>query len=447
MKRRCFTLLAAVFGLAFPARCVGANFNDLAIHRAPMDQVIMADDIQRVELLLNRGVDPNARDANGAPLLSIAARSNRVAVIELLITRGATVDARGADGKTALHEAAYFGRLGAAAALIEHGADVNSMTNGRMRPLNYAVVNNHPKVAQLLRTAGALPFTDISLSLGQTAVFLSAKIQEYFAVVEVFLPAKVGVIIVDEAHGNTDAQWNAYQGTSLLLGDNDEIARNGVILSEGTPRNTKISTEALYKAQPRPKDCLIRAVLDSFLITGYIATEWRLRDANPIYGIEDEEIYNMSRRLALTGSMVARTPIQVGRNKSMADASMAVLAERKIPILFIGGYHMHPDDRLVYKKGLVAARKLAKPTLLQRVIANGNLGVAEYFRRSDVGYIYLESGAASRFVRDEVSLLDVERGERWWSLVKSQNSSDYNEYMTEAAEDGRKSAMSECYTK
>lgn len=55
-----------------------------------------------VQMLLDRGADPNARDINGNTTLVYAAGSGRLEVVPLLIKAGADVNARDDDGKSVL---------------------------------------------------------------------------------------------------------------------------------------------------------------------------------------------------------------------------------------------------------------------------------------------------------------------------------------------------------
>ena len=55
-----------------------------------------------VELLLDRGVDPNAVGAKGQTALILASRNARVEVVKLLLSRGADPNIPGIDGKSAV---------------------------------------------------------------------------------------------------------------------------------------------------------------------------------------------------------------------------------------------------------------------------------------------------------------------------------------------------------
>lgn len=78
-----------------------------------------------------------------------------VAFVDLLIDHGADPNARDEDGGTPLHRAASAGRREIVQALLDRGADVNSVTTGKCTPLHSAVRGGHVEVADLLVARGA----------------------------------------------------------------------------------------------------------------------------------------------------------------------------------------------------------------------------------------------------------------------------------------------------
>lgn len=80
--------------------------------------------IDGVRTNIERGVDVNERDANGATLLTVAAIFGHDGVATLLLDAGAEVNARNADnGATALHAAAFLGHAAVVETLLTAGAD------------------------------------------------------------------------------------------------------------------------------------------------------------------------------------------------------------------------------------------------------------------------------------------------------------------------------------
>lgn len=69
---------------------------------ARMDDAINRDDLDEVAALLKAGVDPNARDVAGDPLLINAAWIGSPSIVNLLLQAGADPLLRDRDGLTAL---------------------------------------------------------------------------------------------------------------------------------------------------------------------------------------------------------------------------------------------------------------------------------------------------------------------------------------------------------
>jgi ankyrin repeat protein len=127
--------------------------------------------------------DPEHRekpvDTKAMRLLHLCVAENRIEIAKLLVARGADLDARNADGRRALHDAFELGRDDIAALLIDAGAEVdacaavgfgkldrlreilrddpaqaNDLTTG-LSPLGWAGFANDPVAAQILVDHGA----------------------------------------------------------------------------------------------------------------------------------------------------------------------------------------------------------------------------------------------------------------------------------------------------
>jgi serine/threonine-protein kinase len=135
--------------------------------------------------LLQTGVNPNATDGEGVPVLSMAARrgdtgmvrslldrrayataadlqgetalmsaaeSQNVDTVQLLLDRGAPVDAKDGKGDSALIRAARAGATEVLSALLHHQADVNAANANGRTALMEAAANGHiATVQELLR--------------------------------------------------------------------------------------------------------------------------------------------------------------------------------------------------------------------------------------------------------------------------------------------------------
>jgi ankyrin repeat protein len=111
-------------------------------------------------LLLLNGADIDACDHLGwTPLHAAAANSQWAAkVAELLISKGANIYARTTEGITTLHEAARGGNKRILDLLIEKGVDVNATDKHGKTPLHWAVEfgqYNQEETVELLIAAGA----------------------------------------------------------------------------------------------------------------------------------------------------------------------------------------------------------------------------------------------------------------------------------------------------
>lgn len=89
-----------------------------------------------------------ARPAPDAP-------SGDSAPSQVLLSDAAAIDARDAQGRTALMLAVLQGRLDTVVSLLRRGADPNAADLAGMTPLQAALANQKPDIAEALRRAGA----------------------------------------------------------------------------------------------------------------------------------------------------------------------------------------------------------------------------------------------------------------------------------------------------
>ena len=113
-------------------------------------------DEQVVRLLIEKGADVNACDADGNYALHHALENGHEQVARLLIEKGADVTACDANGNPALHYASNNGDEQVVRLLIEKEADVNACDAYTERSaLHFASRNGHKQVVRLLVEQGA----------------------------------------------------------------------------------------------------------------------------------------------------------------------------------------------------------------------------------------------------------------------------------------------------
>ena len=98
------------------------------------------DSVSVARLLLDRGIDPDSRDGDGATPLHRAAWAGNHEIGAMLLDRGASVNARTEDELTPLHETAHGMEPETAALLLERGADVNARGPAGWTPLHFALL-------------------------------------------------------------------------------------------------------------------------------------------------------------------------------------------------------------------------------------------------------------------------------------------------------------------
>jgi hypothetical protein len=112
-------------------------------------------------LLLERGVDVNAREKDGWTSLHWAAFKGRVEVAQLLLDHGANANMETEAGETALHivsRGEYDSQeqgVGIARLLLERGVDVNAREKDGWTSLHLAAFKGRVEVAQVLLDHGA----------------------------------------------------------------------------------------------------------------------------------------------------------------------------------------------------------------------------------------------------------------------------------------------------
>ena len=135
--------------------------------------------VSTARLLLERGVDVNARRKDGCTLLHLEAFKGSVEVVQVLIDHGANTTLETEEGVTALHlmsRGEYDSQeqgVSIARLLLEHGVDVNARDKDGFTSLHEAALHGMVKVAQVLLDHGAN--AKVETEEGETALHIVSR--------------------------------------------------------------------------------------------------------------------------------------------------------------------------------------------------------------------------------------------------------------------------------
>lgn len=131
---------------------------------------VRSDDASGIAGLLNRGFDPNTRDAQGQTGLLIAVKEPSLKVVRVLLDSPKTdVEARNAKDESPLMLAALKGQQDVVTRLIEREADINKPG---WAPLHYAATGGH--VAIMKQLLDKYAFIDAQSPNGTTPLMMAA---------------------------------------------------------------------------------------------------------------------------------------------------------------------------------------------------------------------------------------------------------------------------------
>uniref|UniRef100_A0ACD5XQP9 Uncharacterized protein n=1 Tax=Avena sativa TaxID=4498 RepID=A0ACD5XQP9_AVESA len=124
-----------------------------------------------VNLLLDRGADPNIATEEGFTVLHVlATKQDPFETAVLLLSRKTNVDSMSTEG-TPLHFAAQCGNVGMMEALLKYNADPNKLVQGSYAPLTLALFASSLKCVELLIQAGA----DVNTGRPVTPLIIAAR--------------------------------------------------------------------------------------------------------------------------------------------------------------------------------------------------------------------------------------------------------------------------------
>ena len=267
---------------------------------------------------------------------------------------------------------------------------------------------------------------DRMIHIGGSDYLLSREMQMQCALVGVSgYESTRSILTIGEPHHNREAQFSLFRGLEIFFRDNPQLVKKTIFCAEGFPANEPISLQELIDAEPHPSDELIRETLNSFLITGYMAYEWKHQHGIPIIGTENRELYNLSREFATwyvkdPNSIFAEVLIEEtetsgeifvltvehgwtfavdARNKFIASTLINAAHSYENPVLFMGqGHLVERQDELTFN----ILQRLAMAAVAKKVGIFGNYlksvdptilenhAIHYYLQESMIGYSVLE---------------------------------------------------------
>jgi ankyrin repeat protein len=194
-----------------PVNATQQNLQDSLLAAASANQV------SRLREMLARGVDIEARDADGRSALLLATRSNAIEAAQLLIEAGADVNASDLIHDSPFLYAGAEGRLEILRMTLRHGADLASVNRYGGTALIPAAHHGH------IETVRELLKTDIHLdhvnNLGWTALLEAVILGDggptYMAIIDLLIGAGADVNIADD-DGVTPLQHATQRGFTRI---------------------------------------------------------------------------------------------------------------------------------------------------------------------------------------------------------------------------------------
>jgi ankyrin repeat protein len=132
----------------------GANYNfkEKSLGKTSLRAAAHFGRTEMVQLLLDKGLDPDVRDDWGWTPLHVAINPETA---KALIDGGANIHAKAKDGNKAIHSLIGENMLDSVKYLLSLGVDVDTHGKNNITPLHQAVIFNHVDGAQLLLDNGA----------------------------------------------------------------------------------------------------------------------------------------------------------------------------------------------------------------------------------------------------------------------------------------------------
>lgn len=224
-------------------------------------------------VLVEAGVDPNARDDRGRTVLHHAMwwhDSDALAALAALVEAGADLHAHDDYGDTPLHRAVQQRNAAMIAALVAAGADVDAPDTRGQTALQLAAFNGEPDMVAVLLEAGAgLEARD---TRGRTALHLAANRDYRQPTATGFLSTLAVIGVLLEAGADPDALDNDGNTPLHTAAAGGYRAATGILLALGA--NWTSGSDA------DPADVNARIVAME-LFQGPMVWQWKLVESQP----------------------------------------------------------------------------------------------------------------------------------------------------------------------
>lgn len=208
---------------------------------------------EAISLLIEKGADPNAKNANGETALYNAVKSNDPNLVNALITKGTNKETRDYMGNTPIHACVRWNSIEATKALVKAGLNLNARNTSGKTPLAEAARAGKLNMVTLLLENGA----DINATDETGKTVLIDAIQSGSTELVRLLLEKGASPLIQEMYGR-----NAFH-EAALLGDPEMITI--IRLAGGDPLGRDTDGNTPFSIVLPKGEAAIRAVLGSNL--------------------------------------------------------------------------------------------------------------------------------------------------------------------------------------
>lgn len=168
-----------------------------------------------IELLLDKGANPNIKDRRGEPLIISAIRNGHTELVQVLLKHGADPNKKNWYGEPLIILATRDGHTDLIPALLKHGADPNTVDEDGTPLIIYAVDGGHEDLVRALVTYGADP-NKKDKRLGNWTALLQAVQKDQLTITELLLENGADYTLQSSRFGETVIDMAIKQGSQRM---------------------------------------------------------------------------------------------------------------------------------------------------------------------------------------------------------------------------------------